>query len=601
MPRSLIPLLRPTRLALACMLALGTLAPLAYAEEAPEASAEDKAAPAEPVVNSGMDAPMFYQLLVGEMELRAGEPGVAYQVLLDAARRTQDEALYRRVVQIALQNRAGEQALIAARAWRDGVPNSLEAHQTALQLLAVLNKPAETAAPVQNLIRLGTAEQSRALLRSLPGLFVRSPEPQRVLESLQPVLQSVAKQPALRSAAQLCEARLQLAAGQAEPAWALVAQVIEQAEAPDTGRQEALELALDLMDRVPAAEAPVRAALDADPSNHGLRLSYARALARTQRLVEATEQFRRLTVDQPDQPSPWYALGSLELELRHPDRAEAALKTFLQRLDTAAAGSELSDTGREARQQAWLLLARVAEQRKDWKTAQDWLDRIDDSTPRSDLAYRKALLLARQGKLPQARQLIQALPADTDDEIRLRFMAESQLLRDMQQWTAAYELLGRATARLPADANLQYEQAMMAEKLNLLEAMEQQLRRTIELSPRHYHAYNALGYSLADRKLRLEEARELIVKALSLAPREPAIVDSMGWVEYRLGRLEEAERWLTQAYAARPDADVAAHLGEVLWQRGEQDKARAVWAEGLRREPGNEAIEETRQRLKVAP
>ena len=594
MPRSLFPLLRPSRLALACALSLGTLAVSAHAAEA---EAEEQAAPALPVQNSAMDAPMFYQLLVGEMELRSGEVGVAYQVLLDAARRTHDEALYKRVVQIALQERAGEQALVAAKAWRDGVPGSLEAHQTTLQLLALLNKPAESAAPVQSLLKLGTEAQSQALLRSLPGLFNRSPEPQRVLEALQPTLQGAARTPALRQSALLCEARLQLAAGHAAPAWTLTEQMLRQ----DPGLEDGLALALELMDRQPAAEAPVRAALEARPDNHGLRQAYARALARSQRLVEAVTEFRRLTVEQPDQPTPWYALGSLELELRHPERAEPALQTFLKRLEESAGSGELTEAGRDARQQAWLLLSRVAEQRKDWKTAQAWLDKIETSAPRADLIYRKALLQARQGKLDQARQLIQELPGETDEQLRTRFMAESQLLRDLQQWSAAYELLGRATARLPADADLLYEQAMMAEKLNRLDEMEQQLRRTIQISPKHFHAYNALGYSLADRKLRLDEARELIVKALSLAPKEPAIVDSMGWVEYRLGRLQEAERWLAQAYASRPDGDIAAHLGEVLWQAGQKEKAREIWNDGLKREPGNEAILETRQRLQAVP
>ncbi|MGM9516840.1 tetratricopeptide repeat protein [Roseateles sp. DB2] len=594
MPRSPFPLLRPSRLALACALSLGALALSAHAAEA---EAEDPAAlPAQAVQNSAMDAPMFYQLLVGEMELRSGEVGVAYQVLLDAARRTQDEALYKRVVQIALQGRAGEQALVAAKAWRDGVPASMEAHQTTLQLLALLNKPQETAAPVQNLLKLGTEQQSQSLLRTLPGLFTRSPEPQRVLDALQPTLQAAARSPALRQSALLCEARLQLAAGHVAPAWALDEQVLQQ----DPTLEDGLTLALELMDRQPAAEAPVRAALQASPDNHGLRLAYARALARSQRLVEAVTEFRRLTTEQPDQPTPWYALGSLELELRHPDRAEPALLTFLKRLEDSA-GGELTEAGRDARQQTWLLLSRVAEQRKDWKAAQSWLDRIDASTPRADLSYRKALLLARQGHLDQARELIHALPGETDEQLRLRFMAESQLLRDMQQWPAAYELLGRATARLPADADLLYEQAMMAEKLNRLDEMEQQLRRTIEISPKHFHAYNALGYSLADRKLRLEEARELIVKALSLAPKEPAIVDSMGWVEYRLGRLQDAERWLAEAYASRPDGDIAAHLGEVLWQAGQKERAQQVWADGLKRDPGNEAIQETRQRLQAIP
>ncbi len=594
MPRSLFPLLRPSRLALACALSLGALALSAHADEA---AATDPAAPALPVQNSTMDAPMFYQLLVGEMELRSGEVGVAYQVLLDAARRSQDETLYKRVVQIAVQGRAGEQALVAAKAWRDGVPGSLEAHQTTLQLLALLNKPQELAGPVQSLLKLGSESQSQHLLRTLPGLFARAPEPQRVLDALQPTLQTAARNPALRQGAQLCEARLQLAAGHAAPAWTLTEQVLQQ----EPAQEEALSLALDLMDRQPAAEAPVRAALTARPDHHGLRQAYARALARSQRLVEAAAEFRRLTVDQPDQPTPWYALGSLELELRHPERAEPALLTFLKRLEESASSGELTESGREARQQAWLLLSRVAEQRKDWKAAQAWLDRIEVATPRADLSYRKALLLARQGRLDQARQLIHELPGETDEQLRTRFMAESQLLRDLQQWPAAYELLGQATARLPADADLLYEQAMMAEKLNRLDEMEQQLRKAIEISPKHFHAYNALGYSLADRKLRLDEARELIVKALSLAPKEPAIVDSMGWVEYRLGRLQEAARWLAEAYASRPDGDIAAHLGEVLWQAGQKDKARQVWAEGLKREPGNEAIQEARQRLQAAP
>lgn len=605
MRRSLLSLPRPTRLALACALTLGLLGgrvPLAQAEETQDtgAAATGKPHATEPVENSGMDAPMFYQLLVGEMELQSGEPGVAYQVLLDAARRSQDEALYRRVVQIALQNRAGEQAVVAAKAWRDGMPTSLEAHQTLLQLLAVMNKPQETPAPLQSLLKLGTEEQSQNLLRGLPALFSRSPEPQRVLDAVQPVLQNAAKTPALRDAAMLCEARLQLTAGHATPAWRLVEQTLA-SSAGTAPTEAALALALDLMDRQPAAEAPVRAALDAQPANHGLRMAYARALARSQRLTDAVTEFRRLTVEQPDQPTPWYALGSLELELKHPEAAEAALQTFLKRLEDPATGTDLTETGKDARLQAWLLLSRVAEQRRDWKAAQAWLDKIDAPTPRADLTYRKALLMARQGQLAQARALIHTLPQDTDEQARLRFMAESQLLRDLQQWGAAYELLGKATARLPKDADLLYEEAMMAEKLGKLTEMEQLLRRAMEVSPMHHHAYNALGYSLADRNLRLDEARQLIAHALDLAPKEPAIIDSMGWVEYRLGRLQDAERWLTQAYAARPDGDVAAHLGEVLWQAGQKDRARAIWAEGLQRDPGNASIVETRQRLQAAP
>jgi tetratricopeptide (TPR) repeat protein len=169
----------------------------------------------------------------------------------------------------------------------------------------------------------------------------------------------------------------------------------------------------------------------------------------------------------------------------------------------------------------------------------------------------------------------------------------------VQQWEAALAVLEQAGQRFPEDANIVYEQAMMAEKLNRLEQMETLLRKVMALKPDHYHAYNALGYSLAERNLRLDEAKSLIAKALQYAPSEPFIVDSLGWVEFRLGNHQEALRLLRQAYASRPDAEIAAHLGEVLWTLGEREEALRIWNEGARRDPKNEALRETRQRLKA--
>ena len=140
---------------------------------------------------------------------------------------------------------------------------------------------------------------------------------------------------------------------------------------------------------------------------------------------------------------------------------------------------------------------------------------------------------------------------------------------------------------------------MMAEKLDRLADMEQLLRRVIALKPQQAQAYNALGYSLADRNQRLSEARQLIAKAVELAPGDPFLLDSLGWVEYRLGSSEQALRWLRQAYRARPDAEIAAHLGEVLWVAGERDEARRVWAEARARDAGNDVLKETLARLKV--
>lgn len=576
---------KPTLASLAMSSLLVLLGP-AQAQASPAASA-----PA--VQNSELDAPLFYQLLVGEMELRAGQPGVAFQVLLDAARRTGDSELYRRVVNIALQARAGDQALIAARAWRDAVPDSVEAHQTILQLLAALNRPGEAAGPLRGLLNLTPEAQRSGVLASLPRLFQRSPEPRKVYSSLEPVLEAASQQSATRLMALLVQARLALSADEADKALAQTRAAAKDFPAAD----EVLLMALDLMPQRPEVESLITARLQQQPDLHALRVAYGRTLAGMQRAADAAREFRIVTQAAPDNAMAWYALGALELDLQHPEAAEKALLTFLNKLDGTP--PEDAETLKNSRQQAWLLLAQVAEMRGDLRAAEGWLAKVDAPQRRLEVTYRRASLMARQGQLAKGRALLQALPGDSDEELRARLMAEAQLLREVRQWEAALTVLEQAGQRFPEDANIVYEQAMMAEKLGRLEPMEALLRKVMELKPEHYHAYNALGYSLAERNMRLEEARSLIAKALQYAPSEPFIVDSLGWVEFRLGNHQEALRLLRQAYGSRPDAEIAAHLGEVLWVVGEREEALKVWNEGARRDPKNEALREARQRLKA--
>lgn len=546
-----------------------------------------------PPVNSQMDAPLFHQLLVGEMELRAGQPGVAFQLLLDAARRTGDEGVFRRVVNIALQARAGEQALIAARAWHDTVPESVEALQMTLQLAALLNRPADAAEPLTALLKLVPESQRIGVLASLPRLFQRSPEPKRVLEALQPVLKTARAQPATRMMATMVLGRFALNAGDSPLALKLARESAQQ----DPEADEPMLLALDVLPYQTEAEALVNERLQAQPQNHGLRLAYARTLARNQRAADAAAQFRKVTETAPDLPQAWYALGAIELDLRQPEAAEQALKTFLQRAESASE----EDVSKEMRQQAWLLLAQAAEMRGDLKGAEAWLAKVDLPQRQLEVTYRRASLIARQGQMAKARALLHALPGEREEDKRALALAESQLLREAQDWREAHRVLEAANAQLPNDPDLLYELAMMAEKLERLDEMERLLRQVMEIKPEHYHAYNALGYSLAERSQRLSEAKTLIAKALEYAPNEPFIVDSLGWVEYRLGNHAEALRLLRQAYKARPDAEIAAHLGEVLWISGEREEAQTVWREGSSRDPKNEALRDTIKRLKAKP
>lgn len=596
-----------SRLAWLTAVAWGLIAPLAWAQapaaDAPAAPASSASAPAAatpaPVVNSDLDAPLFYQLLVGELELRTGQAGVAYQVLLDAARRTQDEALFKRAIGIALQGHAGEQALTAAKAWHEAAPQSLEADQTVIQLLAALNRPQDIAEPLQSLLALTPEAQRAGVIAALPTLFSRSPDQAKVFDELKPALGKSATDQALRLVVLVTEGRLAIAAGKPAQALNYAAQAHE--EFPQAA--DPLMLAVDLMGEQPDAEKMVQLALADKPEDQVLRLAYARALARTQHPVDAAREFRLLTTQIPDNPTPWFALGSLEYELHHAKEAEAALQTFLTTLKQAAGqeGQTLSESGRDAKDQALLLLAQSCEARGDYKAAQAWLDQVDGSVKPVELQYRRASLLAHQGKLAEGRRLLQNLPGDRDEDIHTRSLAESQLLREANQWRTAYEVLEKANEKVGDDPDMLYEQAMVAEKLGRTDDMERILRHVIELKPKYYNAYNALGYSLADRNVRLEEARELIQKALSFSPSEPFIIDSLGWVEFRLGHLDEAEKQLRRALAARPDGEIAAHLGEVLWSANQRDEAHKVLIDALQREPDNEAVRATVKRLGVKP
>lgn len=583
---------RGLTLAVLCS-ALLTLGNRAESAPAPDGGATEAAAANR---NSAMDAPLFYQLLMGELELQAGEAGNAYQIMLDAARRTGDEALFRRVVGIALRARAGDQALIAARAWHEQVPESLEATQAIVQLLVGLNRPGELAEPLRDLLRLTPLEQRAGAISALPHLLQRSPEPKQVLATIEPLLRTYLRQPATLIAAHVALARLTLAAGDTPGALALL-----QAASDKDPKADAPALAaLEMMDASTQAENLVQAHLAAKPDSDFVRLNYGRMLARAQRHADAIRELTLLTQTNPKLLGAWMSLGALQLDLRHPSEAEAALKTYLERADAARKeGQEDHELGAEAHQQAYLLLAQAAEQKGDLTGAERWLAMVGDTTELLQLQYRRASVLARQGKLAEARKLLQDMPARNDADMKAKLLAEAQLLRDSRQWQAAYDVLAAGNKRFVDDVDLLYEQSMMSEKLGRMDEMETLLRKVIALKPDHQHAYNALGYSLADRNLRLDEAKRLIEKALSLAPSEPFLIDSLGWVEYRMGRNDEAMRLLSQAYHSRPDTEIAAHLGEVLWKVGRQGEALRIWREGAQRDRDNEVLRETLTRLQV--
>ena len=587
----------------------------AWAQTPPNPHAPRAAAPltgaATAPLHSALDKPLFYELLIAEIELRGGEAGNAYAMLLDAARRTRDESLFKRSVDVALQVRAGDQALSAARAWRQALPQSLEALRYELQLLAALNRSAESAEPLKLLLERTPDGERAALIATLPRLFQRVGDKRQAASLIEQLLQPYEQAPSTRTAAHVASGRAWWLAGDAPRAL----QRAERAQAGDPGATGPVLLALELLATAPGAEKLVTNYLQQPTADVALQLLYVRALSAAQRYVDAIAQLQAVTRNKPELAAPWLSLGALQLELRQPRDAERSLQRFLaaRAADAASPTTVREDDGDDTdnddeaagrssdggQTQAWLMLAQAADQRGDAKAAGAWLDKIDNPQRALEVQTRRAVLLARQGKLREARAMVQQVPERRPEDARAKLLAESQVLREVKRWNDAHDVLLTASARFPSDADLLYEQAMMAEKLQRIDEMERVLRRVIELKPDHHHAYNALGYSLADRSLRLPEAKTLVSKALELAPGDPFITDSLGWVEFRLGNSGEALRLLRLAYGARPDTEIAAHLGEVLWMTGARDEARRIWREGRERDTDNEVMRETLTRLQV--
>jgi tetratricopeptide (TPR) repeat protein len=545
-----------------------------------------------PADRSALDAPLFYQLLIGELELRDGRAGNAYQVLLDAARRTRDPALFARAVEVAVQARAGDQALAAAQAWRDMLPQSVEAARTQLQLAAALNRLDALADPLAAVLRTAPDAERAALIASLPRLFVRATDRKQVAELLDKLLAPYLSQPQTRGAVLVATGRAWLQADEKKRALALA----QEAQAGDAAATGPALLALELLPDA-QAEALVGRYVAQPGAEPAVRLAYARALTQAQRYTDALRELDALTQQQPTLAPAWLMMGALRVEVRQSAAGEAALQRYLALRETQATRTEDED---DDPVQAWMLLAEAAEQRGDLQAADAWLARIGSGEQALEVQSRRATLMAKQGQVDGARELIRRTPERRPEDARAKLVAEAQMLRQVKRWGDAHSVLASAEQRFPDDADLIYELAMMAEKLGRLDEMEQQLRRVMTLKPTQQHAYNALGYSLADRNLRLAEARTLIQRAIELAPPgDPFITDSLGWVEYRLGNRAEALRLLKQAYATRPDTEIAAHLGEVLWAAGEQDEARRIWREARERDAANEVLTETLARLRV--
>jgi tetratricopeptide (TPR) repeat protein len=525
-----------------------------------------------------LNAPTLYEFLLGEIALQRGDAALAAQTYLDLAKRTRDPRVARRAVEVASQARQPELAIEAAKIWQEIEPGSPQALQVVAAML-VSAKRVDEAEPY--LVKLLTAEgvslengfmQLNRLLSGNPDKAANL----RVVKSL------AARYPQLAQA-HFAVAQAAFAAGEDDAAIASIRRA--QALRPDWELAAVFEAQV-LQKRSPA-EAAKRLGefVQKNPGSREARLNYARALVLDKRYPEARKQLEAVLAGSPGNAEVVYAVGLLAFQLKDYAVAEENMKRLL--------GMRYRDPNGVR-----YLLGQIAEEQKHWPDAIKWYEQIQEGEQALPARMRTANALAKQGKLEEAREFLRRVAADNPGEEVQLTVAEAQLLREANRPGDAFALLGDALAKEPEQPDLLYDFALTAEKLERYDLLESNLRKLIQVRPDHAHAYNALGYSFAERNTRLPEARKLIEKALELAPEDFFIIDSLGWVQYREGDLKSAADTLRRAYSGRPDAEIGAHLGEVLWMMGRRDEADRVWQESLKTAPDNETLLKTIKRLR---
>jgi tetratricopeptide (TPR) repeat protein len=520
---------------------------------------------------------VVYQVLLAEVALQRGRNEFASQAYADLAVRTRDPGVIERAVEVAGYARRMDVVLDMANLWVQVQPDSKRAQQVMVGVLIMSNQ-LDGLAP--RLIRMLEAdpESLPANLLGLNRMFARSPDRRAVLQLISKVCApffglaeahyavAVAATSAAESERALAEVRQAL---ELRPDWEAAALLQAQILAPKSSAE---------------AIASLQRFADRNPNAREVQLHLARALVGEKRYAEARRLFEQLLLTYPNNPDVVFPVAILALQENDTVLAEAQLKHLIT-LDIPNKSAP------------YYYLGQLAEEGKRSDEALTYYRQVGTGEHYLPAQIRSANLLSKAGQ-PEAarRQLHEAAELDPKQGVQF-LIAEAALLRDARQTEAALDLLERALSKQPEQPDLLYESALLAEKLGRVELLESRLRKLIELQPENAQAYNALGYSYADRNMRLPEARQLIEKALQLAPNDPFILDSMAWVLYRQGDLEGALSLLQRAHGLRPDPEIAAHLGEVLWMLGRKDEAQRSLREAQQKNPANEVLTEAVRRF----
>ncbi|HEY9051496.1 MAG TPA: tetratricopeptide repeat protein [Gammaproteobacteria bacterium] len=545
-----------------------------YSTPKPESVGSEEAVAAQPEELTGE---LLYQLLAGEFAGVRGQLKESADFYLEASKETRDPEVAARAAHISLYAQKYDQALVAVERWQ-----SLAGDNTDIQRVKVLvylnqdNVPKAINA-IEKVIMVDGQVDDQSV-GALGEILRKEASPETSLA----VLDDLNRRHPDNFRLLLLQARFEANAGHFDKASRSIDRVI--ALEPNTSDAYLIKAQiLAGQDKNEEALQAVAMAMKKRPEDDRLRLQYARMLIQMKHFEQAREQFLLLHKTQPADENVLLSLGLISIELSDYDGA----KKYLQ---------ELIDNG-YYNAQAHYYLGRIQQSQGEIMAAITNFERVGHGEYFIDAGIRASALLAQTGKVEEALKKLQVLSygQSGNDQIKL-YLARGEVLRNAQRNQEALNLYNHALQGAPENTDLLYARALAAEKLDMLDMTESDLRMVLMHEPDNANALNALGYTLADRTGRLQEAKEYILKAMALLPDDPAILDSLGWVYYRLGQYEESLKWLRKAFASFEDAEIAAHLGEVLWVTGKKEEARQIWQRGLKVKPDHQLLLNTIKR-----
>ena len=523
-----------------------------------------------PPPRRGLTEDVLYKLLVGEFAGYRGDLPLSFENYLEVARETRDAAVAARAAKLAVLSDADGKALEAARLWNEADPSSVEARQVLASLLIRAGDIAGAIEHLEKIVEMMTDPPGAGFGRAA-DLLAGEKDQEVAIAAMRRLVTGHEDD----AAAQLALARLLVRAGRPEEASVAIERAAELD--PDDARTAVLRARLrQRMNDVEGAFGVLVEFLERAPDSSMARMAYARMLVDTQRYEQARAEFEHLVADEPENDDARYALGLLLLQTKRLDEAT-------QQFERLASGASRHDA-------AYYYLARIAESQQRLDDAIDSYRRVQRGEHRLNAQIRVAVLLAENGDLESARRHLHGVRSENTEETVRIYRTEAGLLARDGRYQEAMTVYDASLEEVPGNSDLLYSRGMLADKLDRLDIVERDMREIISREPDNADALNALGYTLADRTDRYEEAYALIKRAIELKPDEPYIVDSMGWVLYRMGRHQEALEQLRRAMSINPDPEIAAHLGEVLWALGKQAEAREIWSTALEATPEDERL-----------